>query len=287
MGKWPGRVLSLLLGLWILFYGGFLIRSGAERYISTVYKDEKLWVFVFTVAGVALVAALGKLRSVSRMAQVCAAGLGAVLLVLLALGLQDMKKHYLLPVNPLDAGYIAASALPVINVATSWVFLCALSGYVQPGSYRKSTLVKWTAYTIMLVEIVIVATVGVLGPRLSESQQYPFFALISNLKIFNIFERIEPVPVMIWVVTDFVFIAMLMMSAGEIGKNVINGKSRRWPVLVSAALMVAVSFVITDNSFEFSFVSYKLIPLVNILIAAVLLPVLAVIKKVKKVEKKC
>ena len=87
--------------------------------------------------------------------------------------------------------------------------------------------------------------------------------------------------------TDFVFIALLMMSAGEVGRNVVNCRRRTVPVLVSAAAMIAVAFFVTPNAFEFVFVSYKLIPLVNLAVAAVLLPVLAVIKKVKKVEKRC
>lgn len=287
LGKWFGRTVALVLGAWVVFYGGFLIRSGAERYISTVYKDEKLWVFVFTIAGVALAGALGNVRSISRMAQLCAAIVGVTLIILLALGLPDMKKHYLLPVNVLDAKSIAASTLPVFNVATSWVFISFLSGYVRPDSRRRGAMLRWSAYIIMLMLVVIIATVGVLGPELSESQQYPFFALISNLKVFNIFERIEPVTVMIWVLTDFVFIALLMMSAGEVGRNVVGCRRRTLPVLVSAAAMIAVAFVITPTAFEFVFVSYKLIPLVNLVVAAVLLPVLAVIKKVKKVEKRC
>ena len=36
LGNFPGKVLTLLLALWIVFYGAFLLRSGAERLISTV-----------------------------------------------------------------------------------------------------------------------------------------------------------------------------------------------------------------------------------------------------------
>jgi len=287
LGKWAGRVAALILGAWVVFYGGFLVRSGAERYISTVYKDEKLWVFIFTIAGVALAGALGSVRSMARMAQLCAAIVGFTLIILLVLGLPDMKKHYLLPVNVLDAKSIAASSLPVFNVATSWVFIAFLSGHVRRGSRQRGAVLRWSAYIIMLMLVVIVSTVGVLGPGLSESQQYPFFALISNLKVFNIFERIEPVTVMIWVLTDFVFIALLMMSAGEVGRCVTGCRSRTLPVLIAAAGMIAVAFVITKSAFEFVFVSYKLIPLVNLGVAAILMPVLAVIKKVKKVEKRC
>ena len=287
LGKTAGRIAALLLGGWVIFYGGFLIRSGAERYISTVYKDEELWVFVLTVGGVALAGALGSVSALARMGQLGATLVGVTAVVLLALALPDMERHYLLPLSVRDAGG-AAAALPfAFNAATGWVFVAFLAGYVHEGSRRRGAIVRWCAYIIMLMLIVVVATVGVLGPNVAGSQRYPFFALISNLKVFNILERIEPVTVMIWVLTDFVFIALLMMSAGEVGRNVLGMKSRRPAVLVAAAAMMGTAFPVSRDAFTFGFVSFGLVPMVNLAAAAVLLPILAIIKKLKKDKKRC
>ena len=287
LGKWAGRVTALLLGGWVIFYGGFLIRSGAERYISTVYKDEELWVFVLTVGGTALAGALGSVRALARMGQLGATLVGVVAVVLLTLALPDMEKHYLLPLSVRDVGGAAVSLLPAFNAATGWVFVAFLAGYVREGSRRRGAIVRWCAYIIMLMLIVIVATVGVLGPNVAGSQRYPFFALISNLKVFNLLERIEPVTVMIWVLTDFVFIALLMMSAGEVGRNVVGMKSRRPAVLVAAVGMMVPAFLVSRDAFTFTFESYTLVPAVNLVVAAVLLPILAIIKKLKKDKKRC
>ena len=37
LGEKPGKALLLLLSLWLCFYGGFLLRSGADRLVVTVY----------------------------------------------------------------------------------------------------------------------------------------------------------------------------------------------------------------------------------------------------------
>lgn len=287
LGERAGRVVAIVLGGWVIFYGGFLIRSGAERYISTVYKDEELWVFVLTVGSVALAGALGSVRALARMGQLGASVVGVTVVVLLALALPDMERHYLLPLSVSDAGGIAAALPYVFNAATGWVFSLFLAGYIRRSSYRRGAITRWCAYIIMLMLIVVVATVGVLGPNVAGSQRYPFFALISNLKVFNILERIEPVTVMIWVLTDFVFIALLMMSAGEVGSKMLGLKKRRPAVIVSAAAMMATAFLVSRDAFSFGFVSFTFVPTVNLVIAAVFLPILAIIKKLKKVKKRC
>ena len=287
LGKWAGRIAALLLGGWVIFYGAFLIRSGAERYISTVYKDEELWVFVLTVGGVALAGALGSVRAIARMGQLGAAIVGAIVVVLLVLALPDMEKHYLLPLSVRNAGGVAAALPSAFNAATGWVFVAFLSGHVCEGSRRRGAIVRWCAYIIMLMLIVIIATVGVLGPNVAGSQRYPFFALISNLKVFNLLERIEPVTVMIWVLTDFVFIALLMMAVGEVGRHAVGMKSGRPAVLIAAAAMMGCAFPVGRDAFSFDFVSFVLVPAVNLVIAAVFLPILAIIKKLKKDKKRC
>ncbi len=287
LGKWPGKILSVLIAAWMIFYGGFLVRSGAERYISTVYKNGQLWVFIITIVGVSLVAALGRVCSLSRMAQICAAILGAALLFIFFLSTQDMKKHYLLPLNIMDSGRIGLSVLPALNAATSWVFIGFLSGYVRPQPKSKSVLVKWAAYIIIVMEIVVVAAVGVIGPELAESQQYPFYTLISNLKIFNILERIEPVAVVIWVLTYFVYIAALIMAVGEVGRNVVGSKKRSCFVVLAAVGMVVVAGVVAGNSFALAPLSETIVPLVNLVFAVILVPIFSIIKKKKKDEKRC
>ena len=62
LGNFPGKVLTLLLVLWIVFYGAFLLRSGAERLISTVYPSAGPAFFIPPILAVCTMAAAGKLR---------------------------------------------------------------------------------------------------------------------------------------------------------------------------------------------------------------------------------
>ena len=57
-GQLPGRALTGLYGLWFVSYAGFLLRSGAERMLTTVYTGTQPWVFVCIMAPICALAAV-------------------------------------------------------------------------------------------------------------------------------------------------------------------------------------------------------------------------------------
>ncbi len=279
LGKLAGKIFALIIGAWIVFYGGFVLRSGAERMLSTVYETGKLKFFLISMAAVAIIPALGRVSSLSRTAELCMIFLTLTLAIIFIFAAPDIKAHYLLPVNVLDAGKLAASALPVINVSTTWVLLAFLGGHIRENSFKKSTMLKWISFMLLIELMVFVTTVGVLGPELSKSQQFPFFVMISNINVLNILERIEPVIVMIWVLTDFVFASALMMSSAEAFRGALGLRKRKLTALLSGAGMLIVSVVITDNAFDFAKLSEHIIPLVNLAFTVGFMPLLLLFAK--------
>ena len=58
LGEKPGKALLLLLSLWLCFYGGFLLRSGADRLVVTVYPHSGPTVFALSMGLACALAAL-------------------------------------------------------------------------------------------------------------------------------------------------------------------------------------------------------------------------------------
>ena len=82
LGRVGGRVAAALLGLWLCFYCGFILRSGAERLLSTVYESGSLCFFLLSMGAVALVPALGRVPTAARTAELCMLLVLPVLLLL-------------------------------------------------------------------------------------------------------------------------------------------------------------------------------------------------------------
>ena len=62
-GQAAGRALIGVYGLWFVAYAGFLLRSGAERFLTTVYTGTQPWLFVGIMALVCALAAAGRCAS--------------------------------------------------------------------------------------------------------------------------------------------------------------------------------------------------------------------------------
>ena len=94
LGGGLGPVLLGLAALWTLLYAAFVLRSGADRLVGTVYPKASPGVFIEVMGLLSLLAALAGPRSLGRMARIVQPFLLGVLLLLLfvALARADMDK---------------------------------------------------------------------------------------------------------------------------------------------------------------------------------------------------
>ncbi len=291
LGKVPGKIVSVLYGLWITVYCGFLLRSGGERLLSTVYPTAQLPLFLVAMLVPVLIAAMGTLRHAVRSAVVLMLFFVCALLAVNLLALPNVKLRYLLPVNILKPGRLLLSAVPVVNVLSTWVNFSFFRNRVVRDEKVLRRSAGYLAVMILMVELLQLTTVGILGPELSLRHQFPFFIMIKNLTFFNVIERIEPVVVMIWLLTDYVFITMQLMSAGEALRSAFGASGRACCVFPCAIAMLVISFVIAKNAFQFMWISNVVIPIINLFVVFIMLPIILILsgfkKKHEKKKKRC
>ena len=91
LGGRPGNAVLLVTALWLMVYCAFILRSGAERMITTIYNDASPAVFVVTMAVLALAAALSSEQAIMRTAKLVAPLMMMVLLLVLVSAVQDIK----------------------------------------------------------------------------------------------------------------------------------------------------------------------------------------------------
>ena len=65
-----GRAVLLLYGLWLSLYAGFSLRSGASRFIYTIYTGSSPWPFVAVGLAAGVLAALGSVKRLARSAEI-------------------------------------------------------------------------------------------------------------------------------------------------------------------------------------------------------------------------
>lgn len=282
IGKTCGKIVLVLYALWLIFYTGFILRTAAERLLSSVYENGSITIFVVVTLIVAVIAAMGSIGGLARTGQVFAIIIGTTIVLATLFAVPNIKFENLLPVSYLDIGKIFLGALPIVNIATVSTYFAFLGGKTTLRQKESRVINKWVIIFTVAIFLIIFATIGTLSAQLAMKTQNPFFGMIREITILGIVERLESVVIGIWVFSDFVFIASMLFITTELFSVVFNGKKRQMfvPPVSIAALVVA--FLIVNNAFELMSISDIIIPLSNVTFTLVILLTVFIIGKIRK-----
>ena len=286
LGPRAGRAVLFLCGGWMLFYAGFLLTSGAERLVSTVYPSSYPWPFLIFMLALSLPAALGPLQSLARSAVVFRPVLLGLLALVFLLLAPEAEPGLLRPSLRGLPG--AAAGVPaVLNVLGVGISLSFLAGHVprEAGFFRRYLGLVLTA--VGLAVLFCAVTVGIFGPKLTEKLTFPFFVLLRDLSVLRVVERLEALVLAIWMISDFMPIAALQLAAFHClhlallgrppaprlpGRGVQLWRDGRFLVWLGAAAVLIVAFSIAPDSYTLQHWSDDLIPPLAAVYAFVLIP---------------
>lgn len=290
LGGFFGRVTVFLVSLWLVFYGGFLLRNTAERFVSTVYPYSAPGVFVLAMGLLCLLAGLGRFRAIARSAMVFRPLLTAIILAMLLISLGSVDTDMLLPVTPADAAPVAASALKVVNVMGILAYLCFLEDHSWEG-VRLRDYLPWVGVLLLISVLLCVCCIGMYGAELTAKATLPVFLLARDLKLFGSAERVEPLIITIWVLSDFVLSSTVLFIAarnlrwcfGVAETPEARGLGGgRWLSLLCVAAATAVGLTVGGDIVSMDFLSERLIPALNMAVIAGVLPLTFLIGRLRR-----
>ena len=295
LGQKLGRAALALTAAWLVLYAGFILRSGADRLITTVYPNSSPGVFTLGLGLVCLAAALGNPRSIVRSAMLISPVLIGSLLLILLFSLDSIETSNLLPVTVDDALPVALGSLAAVDVLSFGVYaVCFLEGLcpLEPGRARQGSL--WLLAMVLLLSLLCLAVVGMFGAELCSRLSRPFFIMVRNLVFFRTVERVEALVVMLWLFPDFLLVSVFLYAAqyslrlclwqdarfmGERFRDMSRGRWLIWPTALAA---IICSLLIGPDALSLDFWSAKLIPAINLIFAFIFIPSIYIVGKVRK-----
>ena len=295
LGPKLGRGALALTAAWLLLYSGFVLRTGADRMIITIYPNSSPAAFTVAMGLVCLVAALGKPRTIIRCAQLIKPLVLAALLLILFFALASVKSSNLLPITVNDALPATLGSLAAVNVLLVGVYtLCFVEGNcpVSPGRARESSL--WLLWMVVLLCLLTTAITGMFGAELTAKINRPFFVMVRNLVFFRTVERVEALVAMLWLFPDFLLVSLLLWSSQHClrlifrfdpayaGERLLDPRQGRWLVCPCALAVIISSLLIGRNATGLELWSSQIIPLLNLGFALLFLPAVYIIGKLKK-----
>lgn len=284
LGPFPGSLLLSLWSLWLVFHSGFVLRSGADRFIATVYPNAKPAPFIWITLGLCVIAALGQVKATARAAELFRPLLLFVILLVIVFTLSEVEPTFLLPVTseqlPGVVKGIPMAAEPVSVVLVNGAFLAKFTEPQPKSSGRFRWLIGITLLNLTLCLI----SVGSLGKTMVQALAYPFFIMARDLSILSGMERIEALVVGLWLLPDFILVSIELLIAGDT-MGTIAGKdqsSKQTWVLIGAALAALFAFRIAPDRQRLLYWSDHLIPALHLGWAYLMVPLILLAAKLRK-----
>ena len=287
LGGFAGRVLLAVYALWFIFLASFILRSGADRFISTIFPGSGPSLFVVVMLLACLPAAMGQLKAIARSAMLFRPVLLAVLLVVFAFSLPGVRlagMWQVTPQNELDVMYGTFSVFGPMSIC---LYLAFVTDQAE-GQIKLSGLGVWLLAALAVAELLCVTTTGVFGAEMTARLRNPFFALVRDVRIFNAIERIDAIVVAMWVFSDFVLISLLLYAASKnlrmcFGIESSPEKAKltdfshgRWLTPLCALLTMVSGLIMVSDAVSLEKLTEVTVPVLNLFFAIVLPPLLFV-----------
>ena len=276
-GRFGGTAAVLLYTVWTVFYAGFVLRAGADRFVTAVYPGSRPWLFMAVMAALCVPACLGRLKTLGRCAEIALPLLALVFLFVFLFCLPGLDAANLAPLSRETVMDAARGTLWLLSTMSVLLLLAFLSDRTEPGPLAASFNRPLLALGA-LAALLCVTVVGTFGASLTAEMHYPFFVMIRCIRIFRLLERVEALVVAQWVVTDFLLLgALLQSAAGNLTLCFPKLDRRRGVVALSClALACAAGALCAPTVFSLRELSRTLVPIASASAAGVLVLAFAV-----------
>jgi spore germination protein KB len=192
LGKWPGKLVSLVYIYFALESCVMLARGFAEFIVSTLTPELSVDIYIIGMVIVAGYAVYKGIEATARFAQMSFPFYLFLFLFVNVLLIGQFRLENILPLWDHPPGEILyESYLQYVRPLGEVAFFIGLLPYVKKtGSRLLSPAVALVLIGLYLVYRVVVA-IGTLGPTVAESSVYPYIMAIRFVKIGEFVERID------------------------------------------------------------------------------------------------
>ncbi|MNZ78697.1 Spore germination protein YndE [compost metagenome] len=245
LGKWLGSAVTLVYFIqWYTILPIVLRQFNDVIHIMILPLTPKWAIMLIMLALIIYATYSGGIESIAR----CSEILGPIVIIMVLLTLlasvNNLDWHFLLPVYAdSGAGAIFKGALaPASYLGHSVEYLMLSSFMITPrkgGKYAFAAVIT-TSLIVLLAMTTAIATMGV---PLTPKMWYPFFEMSRKISLFGFIENLDPLPIVIWVASVFVKLAVYLFITSYGTAQFLNIKNWRIMIWFIAPVVLIYAFI--------------------------------------------
>jgi spore germination protein KB len=246
IGKPLGKILGVFYAFWFLSIGAVIVREFGIFLNITTMSNTPVVVFMVSITALCFYALRSGLEVWARVNEILLLAVILALVAIIILPFHNMDFRRLLPLGEHPLGLMLYTSIP----SASWRGEVILAGMFIPAlaAFRNTTrnLVISVVFIGLILSAVEISAVAVFGGVTTGQTEFPYFSLARMISIADIFDRMEVLIVIAWVLgTTFKICAFLYCSTVATAQ-VLGFKEFQFLLLPVSLLMLAFA----DNFYK-------------------------------------
>lgn len=266
MGRFGGKLLTLIYLLWGLLLLSANARLCGQRFLATGYRNVELPLFVLLLLAAVLWMTRGKFAAFARAGEIFYLVLSITLAAVLLFALFHVEPENVLPIWVEDIPGVGAAALPVLSILGYTVYGAFLSGTVRRRKGDRPRAMWWMTAFCLVLTVLQFINLGNFGPALVARMESPFFMMVKGIGVQGAFQRVESVVVALWVLSDLVFLGILAFSCCTMSRTLFGLQRERSAAIPVVLIGLTGALLLFPDAFSLHWFSDRILFIGNLVL---------------------
>ncbi|WP_028592596.1 GerAB/ArcD/ProY family transporter [Paenibacillus massiliensis] len=280
LGKWLGKVISILYVLFFFLLTVYLINLTANFIVTTIFTDTPLIAIHITFTLVVVMAVRYGLEVFSRAAELFAPFIFVCFLFIFIALIPLIDVTKIEPVFEAGIGPILYTGVHFASIQELVCFMMVAPFINRPKQIPKALLLGAGIGGLIIVMVTTISML-VLGPDFSARNLFPAFVLAKKISLGQFLQRVEIIMLAIWFLGVFIKTTVCLFSTVLSLAQTLNMKNYKLYTYPVGILMVVYTSLVYPNVtayLEFLFETWYLYSYTMMLVIPLLLLVIALIR---------
>lgn len=281
-GRIPGKIILFFYIIWLAILTALYLRYYSERLLTTILPHASNFLFILIMTATVAVTLRKSVVVLARMNEILSPFLLLVYIGCIIFSLPEFRFKFLLPISRLDIVPMLGANFGILGIWGYLPLIFLFGENIKNKRQIKKQGIQAMVFTAIMSVLFIAVCIGVLDSSLIEILPIPFFVVVRQISLFDTIERIESLIVSLWVVTDFVLVAMFITIAMDMLKGMFKLSDTKHIISIYSLIMLFLSLILCKSLFELESFSGLFYIYVNVVFTLAIPAFVFIIGKIRK-----
>jgi len=281
-GKVIGTILAFVHLAWMIILAAVYLRYFIIKLVGSIMPLVSISFLLITILLMLFYALRYGLILIARLNELIFPIILVTFILIVLMLLPNIKWDFLVPLTYRDILPVLRGGIASVGILSSFTFLFIFGDSINNKEKTGKLGFQTALFLFCALTILLAWTIGTLSHTVTEKTLLPFLTSVKQISLFNVLEKIEPVVVSLWVMSDFVLISFFILATFRIIKHLFKNNNSQSLISISMVFFYFLTLSLVSSTFEIENLSSKVILPVNIILGIILPVIMFIIGKLRR-----